>query len=238
MAVHALVVGLVKRRALLRACVAAVTAAMFVGAFAFCAGVAVLGANAATPSAACSLASSSAPPTMGVRIRQERLATFTARQMAVARDYVSIGRQLGVPRAGQIIAIMMALQESSLRVLANVNVPASLSYPHDDEGSRATLNGVEQILDRDAARDGGERIRLNSVSREGRFEKIINESLIARGSSDRAHVVRIDKRNYVVYSAHRIPDEIKAAVEEINTQIPYWINFSYMLTYSEDGPDA
>ncbi|RAM37693.1 hypothetical protein DBZ45_08825 [Arthrobacter globiformis] len=42
---------------------------------------------------------------------------------------------MGVPRDGQIIAIMMALQESSLRVLANSNVPASLRFPHDGVGS-------------------------------------------------------------------------------------------------------
>ncbi|WP_223860079.1 C40 family peptidase [Pseudarthrobacter sulfonivorans] len=50
-------------------------------------------------------------------------------------DYISIGKQLGVPRDGQVIAIMMALQESSLRVLANANAPSSLSYPNDGVGS-------------------------------------------------------------------------------------------------------
>ncbi|WP_115787452.1 C40 family peptidase [Arthrobacter silvisoli] len=150
MAVHALVVGLVKRRVLLRACVAAVAAMTLVGAFAFCAGIAVLGANAATFSEVCSpdsaggAAAGHGAAAVSVRTRDETLATFTARQMAVARDYVSIGRQLGVPREGQIIAIMMALQESSLRVLANVNVPASLSYPHDGVGSDHDSLGTAQ----------------------------------------------------------------------------------------------
>ncbi|MDJ0316170.1 TIR domain-containing protein [Arthrobacter antibioticus] len=106
-----------------------------------------------------------------------------------------------------------------------------------DQSSRATLTGVEQILDHDHNEGGEGRGRESSGTRESRFEKIINDSLIARGSIDRAHVKRIDKRHYVVYSAHRIPDEVKAAAEEINAQVPYLIDFSYMLTYSEDGPD-
>jgi peptidoglycan DL-endopeptidase CwlO len=146
MAVPALFVGLLKRRALVRACLAAVAAAMFVGAFAFCAGVAVLGASAATPPVTCSPGSStiSGADGMSVRTGEETFATLTPRQMAVARDYVSIGRQLSVPREGQIVAIMMALQESSLRVLANVNVPASLSYPHDGVGSDHDSLGTAQ----------------------------------------------------------------------------------------------
>ncbi|WP_190989251.1 C40 family peptidase [Pseudarthrobacter sulfonivorans] len=84
---------------------------------------------------------------------------LTARQAAVAEDYISIGKQLGVPRDGQVIAIMMALQESSLRVLANANVPASLSYAHDGVGSdhdslgsaqqrpAAGWGTVEQLMD-------------------------------------------------------------------------------------------
>jgi hypothetical protein len=109
-----------------------------------------------------------------------------------------------------------------------------------DQSSRATLGGVEKLLEREDSSSGltvtGHVVE--DGSRAARFEKIINDSLIARGSSDRAFVRRIDKRNYEVYSAHRLPDEVKAAVEQVNAQVPYWIDFSYMLTYSEDGPDA
>ncbi|CAH0127230.1 hypothetical protein SRABI83_00120 [Arthrobacter sp. Bi83] len=104
-----------------------------------------------------------------------------------------------------------------------------------DQSSRATLDGVEKLLDQD--NHEGETLKTGG-SRAARFEKIINDSLIARGSWDRAHVRRVDKEHYEVYSALRIPDEVKAALEEINAQVPYWINFSYMLTYSEDGPGA
>lgn len=105
-----------------------------------------------------------------------------------------------------------------------------------DQSARATLDGVERLLDHDD--ESSVSARASSGGREARFEKIINDSLIARNSSDRAHVQRIDKRNYVVYSSHKLPVEVKNAVEEINFQIPYWIDFEYLLTIPEDGPDA
>lgn len=109
-----------------------------------------------------------------------------------------------------------------------------------EQSSRATLGGVEKLLEREDS-PGGLTVTgrvLEDGSRAARFEKIINDSLIARGSSDRAFVRRVDKHSYEVYSAHRIPDEVKAAVEQVNGELPYWIDFSYLLTYSEDGPDA
>lgn len=56
-------------------------------------------------------------------------------QTKVAKGYVSVGKGLGLPREALVIAIMMALQESSLRMLANANVPDSFKYPHDGVGS-------------------------------------------------------------------------------------------------------
>lgn len=108
-----------------------------------------------------------------------------------------------------------------------------------DQSSRAALDGVERLLERNDKQGGlTSTLVTGDGDRAGRIEKIINDSLIARGSSDRAFVRRIDKRHYEVYSAHRLPDEVKAAVEEINTQIPYWIDFSYWLSHSDEGPDA
>jgi hypothetical protein len=84
---------------------------------------------------------------------------LTVRQESVARTYIAVGKQLGIPRSGQIIAIMMALQESSLRMLANPSVPASLQFPndgvgrdHDSIGSAqqrpaAGWGTVEQLMD-------------------------------------------------------------------------------------------
>ncbi|MET4144851.1 C40 family peptidase [Arthrobacter sp. UYCo732] len=133
--------GLAKRRAILKVVVAAVMTLILAGAFAFCAGVAVLGANVANTATVCSSTGFSGQPAAeevgGVNIRDGSQApvNLTARQLSVAEDYISVGEQLRVPRDGQIIAIMMALQESSLRLLANANIPASLGYPHDGIGS-------------------------------------------------------------------------------------------------------
>lgn len=132
--------GLARRRAIWRAAVAAVSALFLAGALAFCAAVAGLGVNSTKAASVCSPASLSgwlaaSAPANVVRAASQPTLNLTARQTAVAEDYVSIGKQLGIPRDGQIIAIMMALQESSLRVLANANVPASLSYPNDGVGS-------------------------------------------------------------------------------------------------------
>lgn len=136
----AMLAGLAKRRTILRAAVASVITLMLMGAFAFCAAVAMLGANSAEAAPVCSSASLRGQPVASatatiVRTGGQAPVNLTTRQLDVAKDYVSIGRQLGVPREGHIIAIMMALQESSLRVLANANVPASLSYPNDGVGS-------------------------------------------------------------------------------------------------------
>ncbi|WP_307277252.1 C40 family peptidase [Arthrobacter sp. W4I7] len=59
---------------------------------------------------------------------------LTPRQESVARTYIAVGKQLGISRSGQVIAIMMALQESSLRMLANPSEPASMHFPNDGVG--------------------------------------------------------------------------------------------------------
>ncbi|MFE4079263.1 C40 family peptidase [Paenarthrobacter sp. YIM B13468] len=63
------------------------------------------------------------------------VAGLSAAQMNVAKGYVSVGRGLGLPREALVIAIMMSLQESSLRMLANTSVPESFNFPHDGVGS-------------------------------------------------------------------------------------------------------
>ncbi|MEW1811887.1 C40 family peptidase [Pseudarthrobacter phenanthrenivorans] len=70
-----------------------------------------------------------------VRNAGRLLYVLTPRQEGVARAYISVGKQLDVPRSGQIIAIMMALQESGLRMLANRAVPGSLNLPNDGIGT-------------------------------------------------------------------------------------------------------
>ncbi|WP_441413301.1 hypothetical protein [Arthrobacter sp. 2MCAF14] len=142
MPVITVLAGLAKRRAILRASTAVVMALTLVFAFAFCAGVAVFAANSATAAGACSFGAiaNGQPPADGasgleILPHSQAPATLTYAQVSVARIYIAAGRQMGVPRDGQIIAIMMALQESGLRVLANTNVPASLLVRHDGVGS-------------------------------------------------------------------------------------------------------
>lgn len=60
--------------------------------------------------------------------------TLDPQQQSLAGSYLSVGSSLGVPERGIQIAIMVALQESGLRMLANPAVPESLSMPHDGLG--------------------------------------------------------------------------------------------------------
>jgi peptidoglycan DL-endopeptidase CwlO len=143
MAAPAVLAALARRRLMFRASVAAATALIMVGALAFSACVAALGIIPVDDSPRCPSARLGTVP-LSVDSDSPGQANLSARQSAVAGQYISVGKQLGVPRDGQIIAIMMALQESSLRVLANSNVPASLRFPHDGVGSDHDSLGTAQ----------------------------------------------------------------------------------------------
>lgn len=141
MAALAAVAGLIRRRALLKTVSAAASIALVVGAVAFAGGVALVAGMTGQSTVACTTwgtEATNAPNVTGagleVRNAGRLLYELTPRQERVARAYISVGKHLGIPRSGQIIAIMMALQESSLRVLANPSVPASLQFPNDGVG--------------------------------------------------------------------------------------------------------
>lgn len=71
--------------------------------------------------------------------------TLTPAQQATAETIVSVGRQKGVSDRGIIIALMTALQESTLLNYANRAVPASLQHPHDKVGSdHDSVNAFQQ----------------------------------------------------------------------------------------------
>lgn len=136
------VAGLVRRRALLKVITAAVTTVVLLSLLAFVAGVALITGIRGESTVAC------APPDgtpistgtgttgdMEVRDGNQVLYELNSRQQSVARAYIGVGKQLGVPRSGKVIAIMMAMQESSLRMLANPTVPASMVFPNDGVGS-------------------------------------------------------------------------------------------------------
>lgn len=166
MPIPAMLVAVAKRRAVLQAAtVFAMVVALMFGVV-FSAFAAVLVANRTSMDAVCVSVSpmgerSSNRAAGGLEIRaggREPL-WLNSRQVTVASGYISVGKQLGVSRDAWIIAIMMALQESTLRVLANSNVPASFQFPHDGVGSdhdsigsaqqrpAAGWGSVEQLMD-------------------------------------------------------------------------------------------
>lgn len=137
--------GLLRRRALVRAISAATSVVVLVSGTVLCADVAVLASGSARTASVCSPDESVADPA-GLRISVDGQVPswLTSAQLAVARTYISTGQQMGVPRSGQVIAIMMSLQESSLRVLANANVPGSLSFRHEGVGRDHDSLGTAQ----------------------------------------------------------------------------------------------
>ncbi|MFH5879459.1 C40 family peptidase [Arthrobacter sp. NA-172] len=147
----AILAGSAKRSAILRASIAAATALSLFLVIAFFAGVAVLTAGSAASADVCSIAVpaagqdlSNASEGLEIRPRGQQPIILTSGQLWVARTYIAVGKQMGVPKDGQIIAIMMALQESGLRVLANMNVPESLRFQHDGVGSDHDSLGTAQ----------------------------------------------------------------------------------------------
>lgn len=57
------------------------------------------------------------------------------KQLGNAAKIITVGTQTGVSAAGLKIALMTALQESKLRMLANSSVPESLELPNEGVGS-------------------------------------------------------------------------------------------------------
>lgn len=68
------------------------------------------------------------------------VAGLTQAQMDNAATVVRVGRKLGLPRQGLIVAIATAMQESDLYNLASDVVPESQAYPH--QGSAADYDSV------------------------------------------------------------------------------------------------
>ena len=141
MAALAAAAVVMRRRALLKVVSGAAVVVLLIGAVALAGGVAAITGMARQSAVACTPAGNevtTAPKVTGagleVRSAGRLLYALTPRQESVARTYIAVGKQLGIPRSGQIIAIMMALQESSLRMLANPSVPASLLFPNDGVG--------------------------------------------------------------------------------------------------------
>jgi len=61
-----------------------------------------------------------------------------------ARVIVEVGRAMGLPERAQVIAVACAMQESSLRNLANNTVDESFRYPHEGRGADHDSVGLFQ----------------------------------------------------------------------------------------------
>lgn len=61
--------------------------------------------------------------------------TLDAQQIGNAQKILATARGLGVSNQAMTVAMMTALQESTLYMYANSSVPDSLSFPHDKVGS-------------------------------------------------------------------------------------------------------
>ncbi|WP_129545597.1 C40 family peptidase [Arthrobacter dokdonensis] len=102
---------------------------------AFCGSMALMAVAAQGPTAVCTVAVGGPGTTLTVAVPGGASISFSPFQVAVARSYIAVGRSRSVPDDGIVIALMMAIQESNLQMLANPAVPASMKYPHDGVGS-------------------------------------------------------------------------------------------------------
>ncbi|WP_054009614.1 C40 family peptidase [Arthrobacter sp. ERGS1:01] len=144
MAVPALLLAVTKRRALLKVVSSVVGVMVPVLIMAMCGGLALVAAASQESTTACltsasTVAITAAQPATGVGLSIPSAAgppiLLTSAQVKVAQAFIEVGKQLSVSDAGLQIAIMVGLQESGLRMLANSSVPASLAFAHDGVGS-------------------------------------------------------------------------------------------------------
>ncbi|VFA96271.1 C40 family peptidase [Nocardia cyriacigeorgica] len=75
----------------------------------------------------------------------QTVAGLSERQLQLARQGVAIGLQRGMPEAVIIAELAAQITESSLRNLANPNVPESLNYPNDGIGTDHDSVGPHQL---------------------------------------------------------------------------------------------
>ncbi|KAI5804415.1 hypothetical protein EDC01DRAFT_779303 [Geopyxis carbonaria] len=69
---------------------------------------------------------------------------LNAKQSKYAQTIADVAHSYALPVRGCVVAIATAMQESTLRILANTGVPDSYNYPHDAEGSDHDSVGLFQ----------------------------------------------------------------------------------------------
>jgi len=94
-----------------------------------------------------SLVITSIPDSLTAQTRDGRSVTLNKQQLTHAATIITIGaRTPGVGREGVVVALMGALTESTLRMLANTSAyPESADYPHDGNGSDHDSLGLFQM---------------------------------------------------------------------------------------------
>lgn len=94
-----------------------------------------------------SLAVGSVPDSLTAQTRDGRAITLNKNQLTHAATIATVGAQTpGVGREGALIALMAALTESTLRMLANTSAyPESANYPNDGLGSDHDSLGLFQM---------------------------------------------------------------------------------------------
>lgn len=144
MPVPAVLLAVAKRRALLRIVSTVVGVMVPVLIMAMCGGLALVAAANQESTTACltnasTVANTGAEPVTGAGLSipsaEGTPIVLTAAQVKVALAFIGVGKQLSVSDAGLQIAIMVGLQESGLRMLANSSVSASMTFTHDGVGS-------------------------------------------------------------------------------------------------------
>lgn len=130
-----LLLGVIKKRAALRVVGAVASALVLCCVMGFCGSIALVAFASQGSTAACTAATGGAGTAVSLTVPGQTPAMLSDSQTAVAKSYIAVGRARSVPDSGIVIALMMALQESGLQMLANPSVPESLQLPHDGVGS-------------------------------------------------------------------------------------------------------
>ena len=85
------------------------------------------------------------PTTLSALNTNGQTVTLTEQQLTRAATIIATGKAQDIPARGQLIALMTALTESSLRVLSNTSAyPGSANIPNDGNGSDHDSLGLFQ----------------------------------------------------------------------------------------------
>jgi cell wall-associated NlpC family hydrolase len=138
----------------LKAAVAGTTAALLLPAVALL-GVVTLISPSAAGSAGCIWSSTSAgsvgvagalPGSLSAQNALGETVTLNQQQLQRAATIIAVGKSENIPARGQLIALMAALTESTLRVLSNTSAyPESAKIPNDGDGHDHDSLGLFQM---------------------------------------------------------------------------------------------